>query len=478
MTGRYDKFLLVIFLVTLPMVNPWIRGDGVGYYAYARAMLIEHRLDFTKDWLAANTSFRMSHTDMEGHLVPSVFTATGHLANHFSVGPAILWAPFLIVTHVGVNVYDKLGGHVTVDGYSYPYIVTVAVASALYGFLALWLSFRLARKYVAECWAFLATMGIWFASSLPIYMYFNPSWAHAGSAFTVALFLWYWDRTRVARTWQQWLILGAVGGLMMDVYYISAVVLVVPLLESLETYWSARKAKDPGPVMQLVVGNALFAVALLTTFFPTLVTRKIIFGSYFQTGYSERWFWESPAILRVSFSADHGLFSWTPIVLLAVAGLFFLRKCDRTLAVYTIALFGTYLYAVGCYQNWDGLSSFGNRFFVSLSTLFVLGLAAFFDFLERTWQERRTAIIASTATFVLILWNLGLMFQWGMHLIPARGPISWRQAAYNQFRVVPIECTAELKRYLDHRQALMDEIENRDVQQLKKQQSDPSRDHK
>jgi hypothetical protein len=35
-----------------------------------------------------------------------------------------------------------------------------------------------------------------------------------------------------------------------------------------------------------------------------------------------------------------------------------------------------------------------------------------------------------------------------------------------------------VKRYLDHRQALMDEIENRDVQQLKKQQSDSSRDHK
>jgi hypothetical protein len=35
-----------------------------------------------------------------------------------------------------------------------------------------------------------------------------------------------------------------------------------------------------------------------------------------------------------------------------------------------------------------------------------------------------------------------------------------------------------VKRYLDHRQALMDEIEVRDVQQLKKQQSDSSQDHK
>jgi hypothetical protein len=30
----------------------------------------------------------------------------------------------------------------------------------------------------------------------------------------VALFLWYWIRTRGSRAWWQWTILGAVGGLM------------------------------------------------------------------------------------------------------------------------------------------------------------------------------------------------------------------------------------------------------------------------
>jgi len=30
------------------MLNPWVRGDGVGYYAFARAPLIQHNLDFTR----------------------------------------------------------------------------------------------------------------------------------------------------------------------------------------------------------------------------------------------------------------------------------------------------------------------------------------------------------------------------------------------------------------------------------------------
>ena len=37
---------------------------------------------------------------------------------------------------------------------------------------------------------------------LPVYMYFNPSWSHAHSAFIVALFVWYWDRTRTTRTFR------------------------------------------------------------------------------------------------------------------------------------------------------------------------------------------------------------------------------------------------------------------------------------
>jgi len=466
---KYEALLALLFLLTLPLSNPWVRGDGVGYYAFARSMLIEHRLDFTKDWLAANTSFRMGRVDAQGKIEPSEYTATGRLDNHFSVGPAILWFPFLVAAHGGVLLYDRFGGRIPADGFSKPYRVAMAVGTALYGFLALLISFALARKYVAERSAFLATLGIWFASSLPVYMYFNPSWSHAHSAFMVALFLWYWIRTRAARTWLQWIVLGAIGGLMMDVYYVSGVVLLLPLLESLAGYWQGFQGTAKEPIGRLFVKNAVFAATVFALFVPTLISKKIIYGRYLNFGYTEHWFWRSPAFFKAGFSADHGLFSWTPILILAVAGLFTLRRRESALAWYLIALFAAYLYAIGCYQNWDGLSSFGNRFFVSLTALFVLGLAAFFDWLGRVWNERRAVIVSASATAFLTLWNLGLIFQWGTHLIPPRGPISWRDAAYNQFAVVPEEASQTVKNYLTHRKQLMDRIEQEDVNQLRTQ---------
>jgi hypothetical protein len=466
---KYESLLAIIFLLTLPLSNPWVRGDGVGYYAFARSMLIEHRLDFTKDWLAANTSFRMGRTDAQGNIVPAEYTATGRLDNHFSVGPAILWFPFLAVAHGGVLMWDRLGGRVPADGFSKPYMVAMAVGTALYGFLALMISFALSRKYFAERWAFLATLGIWFASSLPVYMYFNPSWSHAHSAFTVALFLWYWIRTRASRTCLQWFLLGAIGGLMLDVYYVSGVLLLLPLLESLQTYWRARRGYAVATIGYLFMGNLAFAAALVTAFLPTLITKRIIYGSYVKSGYENLWVWTSPSLLKVCVSADHGLFSWTPILIAAVVGLFVLWRSDRDLAVYSILVFAAVLYTIGCYQDWDGLSSFGNRFFVSLTSIFVIGLAAFLDSLERAWNEKGALIVSASATAALILWNLGLIFQWGTHLIPARGPISWRDAAYNQFAVVPAEASQSLKNYLTHRSQMMNRIEQEDVRQLRNQ---------
>lgn len=461
---RYEKLLVLIFILSLPLSNPWVRGDGVGYYAFVRSMLIEHRLDFTRDWTEANTSFRQGRFDANGTIDPSQITQTGQLDNHFSVGPAILWAPFLVVAHAGVLLSDRFGAHVAADGYSRPYLIAMALATALYGFTSIIVSFRISRRFVAERWAFLAAFGIWWASSFPVYMYFNPSWSHAMSSFVVAIFVWYWLRTRENRAFHQWAVLGAFGGLAMDVYYLNAILVVFPALESLVRCKQALATKT---FSTLAAGNLLFATCAFLAFLPTLLTKKLIYGSYLDFGYRVHWYFRSPAFLKVSFSPDHGAFSWTPVLLLGTAGLFALYRYDRALALYSLAALFAYIYALGCYSDWDGISSFGSRFLISLTPLFVLGLAALFERMAHAWQSSNAAILASALTAILIAWNFGLMFQWGTHLIPARGSISWRDAAYNQVAVVPREALSTFSRYLTRRQVLMHQIEEEDVRQMK-----------
>src|SRR5467141_5293376 len=67
---RSGRILLVLFLLSLPLVNPIVHGDGVGYYAFARAPLIDHNLDFARDYQSANATFRESRLDESGQPKP------------------------------------------------------------------------------------------------------------------------------------------------------------------------------------------------------------------------------------------------------------------------------------------------------------------------------------------------------------------------------------------------------------------------
>jgi len=473
-TRRFEWIILLLFLVSLPLVNAWVRGDGVGYYAYARAPLIEHSLDFTHDYQSANQSFREDRIDANGQPFERFRTRTGHLDNHFTVGPAILWAPFLLVAHVLVLFARAMGSAVAADGFSGPYRYAMAVGTCVYGFLALLLSYRLARKYVAPVWAFLACVAVWWASSLPVYMYFNPSWSHAHSAFAVALFLWYWDKTRVNRSPKQWLLLALITGLMLNVYYANLMAVSVLVIEAVGRYVAILKSNQPanGQAWDLIKRYALFGVVVCVSLLPTLYSRWVVYGGPFETGYLKLgdFLWTSPALLQVLFSANHGLLSWTPLLAISFLGIALLAwKTPEVGVPLAVACLAFYIF-FALYPDWAGISSYGNRFFVSLTAIFIVGLGVALERFAKVFPRERIAVAMISAILaVFVLWNLGLIYQWGTHLIPARGPISFREAAHNQVFVVPRQLTSQLRAYVFRRSDLMRQIEQKDVEQLKKE---------
>src|SRR3954470_15463811 len=91
-----EKLLVCLFLVSLPFVYPRVRVDGVGYYAYARSILIDHNLRFAGDWAPDHLFLKKIYKDgqlistqpgglypvetiRDGHIVQSGTTKTGHL---------------------------------------------------------------------------------------------------------------------------------------------------------------------------------------------------------------------------------------------------------------------------------------------------------------------------------------------------------------------------------------------------------------
>ena len=466
------KILLLLLALTLPLVNPWVRGDGVGYYAFARALLIQHNLDFTADYQHGNEGFREARLDAAGIPREEFRTSTGHLDNHFTVGPAMLWAPFLLCAHAGVLAARAAGSQVAADGFSLPYLLAMALGTLCYGFLALCISYRVACRFVEARWALLATVAIWWASSLPVYMYFNPSWSHAHSAFTVALFFWYWLRTREQRSVRQWVVLGLIAGLMLNVYYPNVLVLLVMVPEAIEDYRASLgggkyQTQGNGSLRQTILRQLLFGLVVVGSLSPTFLTKYAVYGGLFETGYIpiHSWFWKSPWFIALLFSSNHGLFSWTPILAFSVIGIFlFWRKFPRVGLSAVVTLLAFY-YFMAAYPDWTGISSYGNRFFVSMTVFFVLGLASLLSSAASAFPRRLSAGVSlGVLLSFFVLWNTGLIFQWGSRLIPARGPVSWRQVAYNQVHVVPYRMASQLRSYLFRRDDTLRRIEQPDIE--------------
>jgi hypothetical protein len=222
-------------------------------------------------------------------------------------------------------------------------------------------------------------------------------------------------------------------------------------------------------LLQLLARHLLFGLVACLVMIPTFVSRAIVYGGPFETGYlSIRDFlWRSPVFFSVLFSSNHGLLSWTPLLGVAILGLvLFVFRLPNVGIPFFTAVVAFYIF-ISYYPDWAGISSYGNRFFISLTPLFILGLANLLQRIAAYFPKPQTALAASSTVLVCFaLWNLGFIYQWGTHLVPARGAISFRQVMYNQFYVVPGQLTSQLRSYIFRRGDLMRRLERGDIQQL------------
>ncbi len=121
----------------------------------------------------------------------------------------------------------------------------------------------------------------------------------------------------------QYVALGLIAGLMIDVYFPNGVFLLLPLIEALRQHLAPRRAQNVAQA-KILFSETMLAVALMLAVLPTLITRSIVYGGLFKFGAytATDWIWTAPHWWQVLFSSDHGAFSWTPILALALLGLF------------------------------------------------------------------------------------------------------------------------------------------------------------
>ena len=404
-----------IFLIAAAVLfKPWVHGaDGMAYYSWLRSAVIDGDL---------NTANEYEHF---GYGWIASTTATGYKDNPWAIGSAVLWAPFFLIAHLIVRG----------DGYGPAYFTATSLASTIYAFIGLLLLYRLARELFGSGAALLATFVIWFASPLVFYMYLHPSMAHANDAFVNALFVYTWYRTRSNRKAWGWLLLGATIGLAALVRTQNGLLVLIPAMELLLTLRGDLRSR----FAPTASNGVAFGIGLLAAFFPQMyVWHKVydcwlVFNPY-HSSTGNTFNPTSPNFINVLFSPHHGLFTWTPALLLAVIGLIPLARRDSRLAMLLAVGFIAQVYIVGGWSAWAGGAAFGQRFLVNNTPAYLLGMAALVDSLCRHVGLRALY----PAGVALILWNLGLVAQYVTGMIPREAPVSLATIAVNQLHLPPV----------------------------------------
>jgi hypothetical protein len=389
LAGLWLFFLLAFLsLDTFSPAEQRILGvDPVGYYAWFRSPVFDGDLQFENEYRHLNPRAIAgdSLVDPDGLRTP-----TGHLPNSFSLGPALLWSPFLFLAHA----WAWLGG-APADGFSQPYHSAVFLANAAYGLAGLLLLYYALKTWFPAGVSAVAAAAAWAASPLLYYTYAQEAMSHAPSFFSIALLLFLWARLRQREGYGPWVAVGAALGLATLVRWQNVTFALIPTIDLL-----ARNPRRHFP--RLVACGA----ATVAVFLPQMIGWKIVYGSFVTIpqggGFMD---WGHPRLIRLLFSREYGLITWTPLMALGIAGLFFWPRDNRLPFAALAAAFLVQLYvqAVAGNVGW----TFGMRRMDNCLPLFAVGIALLATRIRI--RPRYAALIVAP----FIVWNFLFALQYG-----------------------------------------------------------------
>jgi hypothetical protein len=269
--------------------------------------------------------------------------------------------------------------------------------------------------------------------------------SHANSFFASALLVWAWLRMNDGP--KSALGMGLLGGLLASVRWQDALFLLMPLSAPL----FGGALGERGGLRRWLTYSLLIVLGFGLAFLPQLVVWWRLNGSLTPFGVMSihgRFSFAAPYLLGVLFSPFHGLFVWTPILAPAFIGLGVLAVTDaraKAIAVAVVAqvyLLSGYVVAFG--------HGFGQRLFVSSLPAAAIGLAVFVDRVV----PRLPRGLAAVGAVLAVWWNVSLMVQHGIGLIPRNEGVSLGTLVRNQLVEVPRRLPAVLERYLLRRESL------------------------
>lgn len=377
--------------------NQIIQDDVVSYYAYLPAVLIFNDLDFE--------FIKNLPEDFEGKIWIHP-TPNGKPILRMTMGMAILWAPFFMIAH---GVAHIMG--VSTLGYSWPYSLSIFIATLFYLFVGLYFLRKILLRFFSDVTTAIVLIIVVLATNLMYYVISEPGMTHVYNFGLISAFIYFslkWVEIlspspldelvprigRVGVRLVYTIILGLLAGIIVLIRPVNIIVLLFPALigiSSFSGFWE-RITKNWSWI--LIAGIAAFLVAVPQLLYWKSQTGHFIFNSYMDQG---KFYFQNPQIINGLFSYRKGWLLYTPVMVFAFLGFFWIKKYAANLVLPIVVFLAINIYVVYSWWCWWYGGSFGSRPMVDMYGIMAIPLAAFIErvLISKTW-------IKSIAAFLLV----------------------------------------------------------------------------
>lgn len=338
-----------------------------------------------------------------------ISNTTGLVTNKFSPGTALFWIPGFIlgqgISHVGNYVFNLIIGYdvFLTNGNGVLPQYFVAISSVLFSTLGLWFILKFLQDWFNKKTSALAVFTIFLTTQVFYYTAMDPVNSHSVSFMLSSLLLYWLSRLlKSGVSWQKIIQMGIVAGLITLVRNQDVVVVLPILLAVLISKKDSFVNKLNWITLYLGSAFIIFSIQVFSTIklFGVLASPYIIRGETFS--------WFKPAIFRVLFTLENGLFFFSPILLISVIFLFKniyknkakilnLKKIHNNplliLILVSLSSFLLQLYVVASWGPEIIGGPYGTRMFMSIVPHLSIGTALFINFLKKSFKTKQFLLL-------------------------------------------------------------------------------------
>ncbi|OFY96007.1 MAG: hypothetical protein A3K10_08385 [Bacteroidetes bacterium RIFCSPLOWO2_12_FULL_31_6] len=371
--------------------------DVFGYYLYLPSHFIYSDLGLiNQDWLnhIINT-YEPSTT-----LYQAVKIENGNWVIKYTMGLSILYAPFFFFAHL---IAEPLG--YPADGFSLPYQYSITIGGLIYAIIGLIYFAKVLLQFFDQYVTSVVLIIIFFGTNYFHLTIYDGTILSHNFLFTIyAILTYYTIKWYSSHKIKYALIIGFSVGLITLIRPTEGICVLIPLLwhKGNENYFKSKLLLIKSYFPHLII----IIICVFITLLPQLLYWEKITGEYLFYSYTnpgEGLDFLFPHTFNFLFSFRKGWFIYTPIMVFAFIGLYYLYKKYRPI-FYTICTFIVIdIYLSSSWSTWwYAGGSFSSRSLVPAYVLLAIPIGVFVEKIRLSPISSRVFIYAIFLLLILI----------------------------------------------------------------------------